>query len=127
MTVESPFPETIVSFVVYNVDTKHVLDTYDTQRGALIGVAAKRKSIKARAEKRISFYKMDRKQAERLRAEAILEASNLFVASREDFNSKIDEDVEVLVTIGGPPRKVKIRASEVGGSCDPSTERYWSM
>ena len=24
-------------------------------------------------------------------------------------------------------KKVKIRRSELGGPCDPSTERYWSM
>lgn len=38
-----------------------------------------------------------------------------------------DEMVEVLVTIGGPPRKVMIRAYDEGGCCDPSTETYWSM
>lgn len=36
-------------------------------------------------------------------------------------------EVEVLVTIGGPPRKVKIAACHVGTCCDPSTERYWCM
>lgn len=39
---------------------------------------------------------------------------------------KIDEEVEVDVLLN-PGKKIKIRKSEVGTCCDPSTERYWTM
>ena len=37
----------------------------------------------------------------------------------------LDDEVEVRSLMTGNP--VKLRRSEVGGPCDPSTERYWSM
>lgn len=53
--------------------------------------------------------------------QATLEA--LSVSSDEHFN-ELDTIVEVKSLFGG---MVKLRKSEVGGPCDPSTERYWSM
>jgi len=44
------------------------------------------------------------------------------VHSQQYFNEHIDHLVEVNNLLSGKP--VKIRASEVGGCCDPSTERY---
>lgn len=40
------------------------------------------------------------------------------------FRTTVDHDVEVTSLMGGT---VRIKASERGGPCDPSTERYWSM
>lgn len=36
-----------------------------------------------------------------------------------------DDEVEVTSMMNGA--KVKIRRSDVGSCCDPSTERYWTM
>jgi hypothetical protein len=43
------------------------------------------------------------------------------------LNEWIDRDIEVEVInlLSGKP--VKIRKSQEGGCCDPSTEKYWSM
>ena len=43
----------------------------------------------------------------------------------EEYHNDIDHDVEVINMMSGNP--VTIKASERGGPCDPSTERYWSM
>lgn len=114
-------------FVVYDVETKHVMSRHPTSRGALISVAAQRKRLVRRAEKLSNLYKETTKQRKSRLTQACEQAKKLFVSTLEDFNTKIDEEVEVLVTIGGPPRKVKIRKSEQGGCCDPSTETYWTM
>ena len=47
------------------------------------------------------------------------------ITSTQDFYDNVDKDVEVRSVMNGHP--VTIRASQVGGPCDPSTERYWSM
>ena len=43
----------------------------------------------------------------------------------ETFNNEINTMVEVINLMSNKP--VKIRKSELGGPCDPSTELYWSM
>ena len=49
--------------------------------------------------------------------------ARLDVTSIEHFR-ELDIEVEVTSIMGGT---VTLRKSEVGGPCDPSTERYWSM
>jgi hypothetical protein len=46
------------------------------------------------------------------------------VMSHDEFNA-IDTIVEVKNLMSG--QMATIRKSQVGGCCDPSTERYWSM
>lgn len=47
------------------------------------------------------------------------------ITSSTDFYDNVDKDVEVRNVMNG--QLVTIKASQVGSSCDPSTERYWSM
>jgi len=52
--------------------------------------------------------------------------TNTYCAVDEDeFYTFIDHDVVVKNMMSG--KEVTLRASQVGGPCDPSTERYWSM
>lgn len=53
---------------------------------------------------------------------------DLIVSTLREFQ-ELDVIVEVmsLNAYGGEPTPVKIRKSERGGPCDPSTERYWCM
>jgi hypothetical protein len=45
--------------------------------------------------------------------------------SSEQFHKTVDYDVEVINIMSNKP--VTLKKSAVGGPCDPSTERYWSM
>jgi hypothetical protein len=46
----------------------------------------------------------------------------------EEFEEKHNPLVVVYNTVTGDGKTpIYIRRSEVGGPCDPSTERYWSM
>lgn len=54
---------------------------------------------------------------------------DMIVSTLQEF-----QKLDVMVTVmslnaysGGPFRPVQIRKSQVGGPCDPSTERYWCM
>ena len=47
------------------------------------------------------------------------------VMSRADYSAGHDPMVTVYNLMSKKP--VQIRRSEVGGPCDPSTERYWCM
>ena len=51
--------------------------------------------------------------------------SDLAVADIETFNTSIDYEIEVKNLLSGLPCKIK--KSQQGGCCDPSTERYHSM
>jgi hypothetical protein len=51
-------------------------------------------------------------------------ADNLVIMTREEFREN-DREVEVKNMMTGA--MVKIRESQRGGPCDPSTELYWSM
>ncbi len=46
------------------------------------------------------------------------------VATIAEYNA-LNVDVTVYSIMNGAP--VTLRKSDVGGPCDPSTERYWSM
>jgi hypothetical protein len=53
------------------------------------------------------------------------QVERLSVATVDQFRNEIDHDVVVYSVMGGKP--VTIKKSQQGSSCDPSTERYWSM
>lgn len=55
------------------------------------------------------------------RGEIVVMSSEEYATRREE----IDPMVEVINMMSGRP--VKIRKSERGTCCDPSTETYWSM
>ena len=50
---------------------------------------------------------------------------NAQVSSIEYFNKEVDHMVTVINIMSG--KECQIRASEQGGCCDPSTERYHCM
>ncbi len=87
-----------MSWVVYNVDTCHIYDRSPTKGGAT------RKANALRSKK---------------------PNTNIATAESNYFNTEIDHEVEVKNLMSGA--LVKIRASERGSCCDPSTETYWSM
>ena len=47
------------------------------------------------------------------------------IADETFFRTAIDHEITVKNLTSG--QDVKIMASQKGGVCDPSTERYWSM
>lgn len=55
---------------------------------------------------------------------AVLKEEDWKVASHAEFLA-LEPEVEVISLMSGKPCKIK--ASERGGCCDPSTERYWTM
>jgi hypothetical protein len=51
--------------------------------------------------------------------------ADMAVCTHEHFAKEVDYEVTVKNMMSG--RDVTMKRSEVGGPCDPSTERYWSM
>jgi len=90
----------VVIFVIYHVPThrQYPYKFYKTQAGA--------KAALTKLQKRGALD------------------SEYAVTSYANFAAN-DYEVEVINLMSGKP--CKIRRSEVGGPCDPSTERYWSM
>jgi len=52
-------------------------------------------------------------------------ANNYSIMDEDDFNRVYNKQVAVKNLMSG--KDVYIRQQDVGGPCDPSTERYWSM
>ena len=69
---------------------------------------------------RMSLTRLNKKDSKK--------GENLLAVSVEDYNKTggvtAAQEVEVTSIFG---RSCKIRRDQVGGCCDPSTERYWSM
>lgn len=88
-----------MSAVIYDSTTGREIKSFDTLQGARTALTRMNKAI------------------------SMTNPINLVACSREEFNA---QDIEVEVTnIYG--KKCKIRRSQQGGCCDPSTELYWSM
>lgn len=85
-------------FYLFNPDTMYVYGMYPTERGAKIA--------------RTRILKKDPAHSEMMVGDET--AYNLY-----------DEVIEVKNLMSG--QMVKIRKSQKGSVCDPSTERYWSM
>jgi len=103
-----------MKFVIYDTKLIKVIKHYDTERGA--------KAALTRAQKSGSMRYMCSFGYGRMNADRV---ANLAVASSHDFHTKIDYEVETKNLMSG--KTIKIRKSDEGGCCDPSTERYWSM
>jgi hypothetical protein len=103
-----------MNYVVYNRKTKHVYGVYPTAGGANAAVT--------RAQNRVGDGKTARIAGTVVRACYV---EDLDVATAGDFRKNIDKMVTVRSLMTGA--EVQLRESEVGGPCDPSTERYWSM
>lgn len=104
--------------VIYNKETKKVLKRYPTLKGALAAYSrawnrAHTRLLSDRLGK-IAGVPVDKALA-----------SQLVVMTEEHYEEHCNPTVIVTNLMTGNP--VKIRQSEVGGPCDPSTERYWSM
>jgi len=103
-----------MTYLVYNRDTNKVLNRYETH-------AAARGAI-TRARKRAL---LGNGRIGRVVVRSQAEVDRLAVAEQDHFYSKIDKMVTVRNAITG--RESRLRQSELGGPCDPSTERYWSV
>lgn len=87
-----------MAYLVYQIKRKHSIKWYPTERGAKIGKAA-----------------MNRKAGH--------EAYD--VMEENAFNALYNQKVAVKNIMTG--KDVYINQQDVGGVCDPSTERYWSI
>lgn len=100
--------------VIYNLNTKYVYATYDTEQGA--------RSAYSRAMRRLTAGKRAKVGSKHMTLDKLRGAA---VCSAEVFRTQIDQLVTVRSLQTGA--EVQLRESEVGGPCDPSTERYWCM
>ena len=100
--------------VIYNKRTKYVYATYPTDQGA--------RTAFTRACTRLNTGKTAKLAGKRVN---VRDLSELAVTSAERFRNEINQLTTVRSLMTGA--EVTIRESEVGGPCDPSTERYWSM
>lgn len=122
-----------MSFVIYRLSCTKVVSTHDTSRGALISLTALKKRIQKRCDRKIAEFKgydwatakQKKEQAKETRRHAREEIDDLFVASREDFDTKIDHMVTRRNLLSG--KEFQIRASQADTFLDPSTESYHSM
>ena len=87
-----------MGYVIYQKRSKLFVGWKSTERGARISVAAWNRRAKAQAY-------------------SIMEETK--------FNNLYNKQVTVKNMMTG--KDVYINAQDVGGVCDPSTERYWSM
>ena len=95
-------PVTCDSGVIYEKDSGRIVKHFDTVRGARICFTKKYK---------IGGHKQ-------------MYVACSYAEYAETGGVTANEDVEVTSIFG---KKVTIRKVDVGGPCDPSTERYWSM
>lgn len=87
-----------MGYMVYHLNSGRSVKWYRTQRGAKIGCTAMNRNAK-----NLTYDVME----------------------EAEFNKKYNGYVTVKSMMNG--QDVQIRAQDVGGCCDPSTERYWSM
>ena len=87
-----------MGYIVYHINSKRSVGWKRTERGAKISVAAWNRRAGAQAY-------------------SIMEET--------EFNDVYNKKVAVKNMMSG--KDVYINAQDVGGVCDPSTERYWSM
>ena len=87
-----------MGYIVYHINSKRSVGWKRTERGAKISVAA-----------------WNRRSG----------AVNYAIMEEDAFNSVYNKQVTVKNMMTG--KDVYINAQDVGGVCDPSTERYWSM
>ena len=100
--------------VLYYEDTAHIVKRYSTLSAAKAALTRATNSGKMRVMTSFGYGIIRDKDIARLAVSTI-----------DYFNEKVDYEVEVKNLMSD--KVVKIRRSEVGGPCDPSTERYWSM
>lgn len=99
---------------IYDVDTLHIVKRFKTLRGAKAALTRARKSGSMRYMCSFGYGRM---KADRIARLDVTEAGN--------FHDNVDKKVKVKNLMSGT--EVEINASDRGGCCDPSTERYWSM
>lgn len=87
-----------MGYIVYHTVSKRSVGRKSTERGAKISLAA-----------------WNRRSG----------AANYSIMEENEFNEKFNKYVTVTNLMSG--REVQIRQQDVGGVCDPSTERYWTM
>ena len=105
---------------IYDTESLKIINRYKTMRGAK---AALTRARNGGGLKYMASFGYGRIKGERL--------DRLDVCTPDEFDA-LDYDVEVKVLMGekdehGNLPTTTIKKSEVGGPCDPSTERYWCM
>lgn len=100
--------------VVYNKETKRVLKRYYTYKGALTAHTRAANRAHTGRPGKIGGVTID-----------TATLKNLMVMTEDYYLEYCNPTVIVTNLMTGQP--VKIRESERGTVCDPSTERYWSM
>lgn len=100
--------------VIYDTETLHVIKRYKSLSGAKAALTRARKSGSMRYMCSFGYGRM---KADRI--------AKLDVCTLSEFVNEKDKKVKVKNLMSGT--EVEINASERGGCCDPSTERYWCM
>ncbi len=110
-------------FVVVNPKTWHTLDykAFDTLGAARRSATCANKRVLARMER-------DRAKAKKngLKFNKNSDTYPTYVAMSEEAHEEGHTLVETR-NLMKPGKPVMIRKSQLGGCCDPGTERYWSM
>ena len=104
----------MMSAVIYDTENTHIIKRYKTLAAAKAALTRARKSGKMRYMCSFGYGLM---KADRI--------AKLDVCTSDHFHNEVDHMVTVKNLMSGT--EVQIRASDEGGCCDPSTERYWSM
>ena len=108
-------------YVIYDNNTAQVLAMADTL------TTARRQHTRAHSALGIctsSYYIVQGPYYEG-RTDTQGNETNIRLATRAEYNEHVDYLVTVKSLMTG--KEVHIRRSDVGGCCDPSRERYWSM
>lgn len=87
-----------MGYMLYHIQGRRSIKWHKTERGAKIARAA--------ANRNAGHYAYD-------------------IMEENEFNAQFNGWVKVKNLMSG--EEVAIREQDVGGICDPSTERYWSM
>ncbi len=100
--------------VIYNPDTVKIIKRFKTLGGAKAALTRARKGAGLKYMASFGYGRIKGAELEKLK-----------VTTLENFSKEIDGWTTVKNMMSD--KEVRIRKSDVGGPCDPSTERYWSM
>ncbi len=107
-----------MKYVVYHIDSIRYT-VFDTQAAAKRSCTAKNKKVNRDNAKRAARYN------EPIPAEV----TEYAMCDQETFDRDVNYEVDTysMMDDSVPKKPIKIRRSELGGCCDPASERYWSM
>ncbi len=111
-----------MTFVIYNIHSKHVVSEHNTERGARIAFAScmKKSGFKAIAK----CWTHDGETAWSKASDGTFLYPDFAILNRYFWSERHNPLVKVKNLMTG--EEVEIRKDEVGSCLDPSMERYWT-